>query len=143
MMHGGPARWEHFEHGADVGVRGRGPTRAFALANAAVALTAVVVDPGRVAPVQPVEITCDAPDDELLLVAWLNAVVFEMATRRMLFACFDVALDGRRLRAIAWGEPVDIARHEPAVEIKGATLTLARLAQEADGTWLAQTVLDV
>jgi SHS2 domain-containing protein len=37
---------------------------------------------------------------------------------------------------------VDIARHQPAVEIKGATYTSLRVAQE-DGAWVAQTVVDV
>jgi SHS2 domain-containing protein len=41
------------------------------------------------------------------------------------------------------GEPVDVARHTPAVEVKGATLTELAVRQEADGTWVAQCVLDV
>ena len=34
------------------------------------------------------------PDDELLLVDWLNALIYEMATRRMLFGRFDVTIEG-------------------------------------------------
>jgi tRNA nucleotidyltransferase (CCA-adding enzyme) len=136
--------WEHFSHDADVGIRGRGEARATAFAEAARALTAVVTDPGSVAPRLAVEIRCQAPDDELLLVEWLNALIYEMATRRMLFARFDVEIDDRRaLTATAWGEPVDLGRHRPAVEAKGATMTALRVAREPDGTWLAQTVLDV
>lgn len=136
-------RWEHFEHGADVGVRGMGATKAGAFEQAALALTAVVTDPGRVATRDTVAITCNAPDDELLLVDWLNAVVFEMAVRRMLFARFEVELHQGWLQAHAFGEPVSVARHEPAVEVKGATFTLLRVAPTADGGWLAQTVVDV
>lgn len=136
-------RWEHFEHGADVGVRGVGATKARAFEQAALALTAVVTDPGRVTPRDSVPIRCDAPDDELLLVDWLNAVVFEMAVRRMLFARFEVELHKGWLQAHAIGEPVSVARHEPAVEVKGATCTLLRVAPTAEGGWLAQTVVDV
>ena len=89
------------------------------------------------------EIACEAPDDELLLVDWLNAVVYEMATRKLLFGRFEVSLEGHRLRGRAWGEPIDVARHQPAVEVKGATLTCLRVGQEADGTWVAQCVVDV
>lgn len=32
-------RWEHFEHGADIGIRGVGSTKAEAFAQAAMALT--------------------------------------------------------------------------------------------------------
>lgn len=90
-----------------------------------------------------VEVQCAEPDDELLLTAWLNALVFEMATRRLLFGRFQVQLDGQRLHGRAWGEPVDVARHEPAVEIKGATLTCLRVACQDNGQWIAQCVVDV
>jgi tRNA nucleotidyltransferase (CCA-adding enzyme) len=90
-----------------------------------------------------VEISCEAPDDELLLVDWLNALVFEMATRRMLFARFEVHCDDHRLHGRAWGEKVDVARHQPAVEVKGATLTCLRVGQQIDGMWSAQCVVDV
>ena len=135
-------RWEHFPHGADVGVRGHGPTCAAAFEQAALALTAAVCDPGSVLSEEAVEIDCEAADEELLLAAWLNDVVYEMAVRRMLFGRFAVAIDGLRLHGRAWGEPVDLGRHRPAVEVKGATLTELRVAQ-GPGGWLAQCVIDV
>lgn len=61
------ARWEHFAHGADIGVRGIGPTKAKAFEQAALALTAVIVDPEAVARRETITISCAAPDDELLL----------------------------------------------------------------------------
>lgn len=133
--------WEHFAHGSDIGIRGVGATRDEAFADAARALTAVVTDLDLVAATFAVPIRAEAPDDELLLVAWLDAVIYEMATRRMLFARFDVRIDDHRLAAIAWGEPVDVSRHHPAVEPKGATMTQLRVAQNT--AWLAQTVIDV
>ena len=139
----GAARWEHFAHGADIGVRGRGTSKAEAFEQAARAMTAVITDLELVAPRDPVRIECEAPDDELLFVDLLNAIVYEMATRQFLFGRFEVSLDGCRLSGAAWGEPVDVVRHEPAVEVKGATLTALRVGQEADGTWLAQCIVDV
>jgi tRNA nucleotidyltransferase (CCA-adding enzyme) len=136
------SRWEHFEHGADVGVRGCGATKAEAFEQAALALTAAVADPAAVRPLERVELACEAPDDELLLAEWLNALVYEMSTRRMLFSRFAVTLEGTRLQAQAWGEPVDAARHQPAVEVKGATYTDLRVVPQDDG-WVAQTVVDV
>jgi SHS2 domain-containing protein len=47
------------------------------------------------------------------------------------------------LHAIVRGERVDVVRHEPAVEIKGATYTALRVERLDDGTWLAQCVVDV
>ena len=107
------ARWEHFPHDADVGVRGFGATPAEAFAQAALALTAVATR-ARIEPLSPVEVRCEAPDLELLFVDWLNAIIYEMAVRRMLFARFDVRIEGTELQATLWGEPVDVARHAPA-----------------------------
>lgn len=136
-------RWEHFEHGADIGVRGIGASKARAFEQAARALTAVVAAPDCVMPRERVNIACEAADDELLLVGWLNALVYEMAVRRMLFSRFRVAIDGRCLHATAEGEAVSPARHQPAVEVKGATYTALRVARGDDGLWIAQTVVDV
>ena len=134
--------WEHFEHEADMGVRGFGPTKHAAFEQAALALTAVVADPANVAAREPVAIECEAPDDELLFAEWLNRLVYEMAIRKMLFSRFAVTIDGGRLAGTAWGERVDVARHHPAVEVKGATYTELRVGR-ADGRWMAQTVVDV
>jgi tRNA nucleotidyltransferase (CCA-adding enzyme) len=135
--------WQHFPHDADIGVRGIGHSKAEAFEQAAMAMTAVITDPASVAPAEAVDIACQAPDDELLLVDWLNALVFEMATRRMLFARFEVRCDDHRLSARVWGERVDVARHQPAVEVKGATLTCVGVRQQSDGLWSAQCVVDV
>jgi len=137
------AHWEHFNHAADMGVRGCGDTLAEAFEQAALALTAVIVDPAQVAAAQKVEITCDGDDRELLLVGWLNALVFEMATRKLLFSRFRVSFDGAHLRASAWGEPVQRERHRPVVEVKGATYTALSVVQREHGRWLAQCVVDV
>lgn len=136
-------RSEHFAHAADVGVRGIGPTREAAFEQAALALSAVVTDVAGVAALEPVEIDCDAPRGELLLVDWLNRLIYEMAVRHMIFGRFAVTIAGTRLHAVAWGERIDRERHAPAVEPKGATLTALKLEQRPDGDWLAQCVIDV
>jgi SHS2 domain-containing protein len=135
--------WEHFAHGADIGVRGRAISCAGAFEQAARALTGVLTDPGRVRPLQAVTVSCRAPDAELLLADWLNALVYEMATRGMLFSRFELSIEGDRLSGSAWGEPLDADRHQPAVEVKGATLTALRVERTDDGSWVAQCVVDV
>ncbi|MFC3284074.1 archease [Litchfieldella rifensis] len=135
--------WTHFQHGADIGVRGVGETLERAFEEAAVALTAVIVEPAEVHCRETVEVQCEAPDRELLLADWLNALVYEMATRHMLFCRFKVEFQGARLHGSACGEAVDIARHQPAVEVKGATYTELEVREERPGKWRAQCVVDV
>jgi len=135
--------WEHFSHVADVGVRGFGATSAEAFVQAALATVAAMADPDQVEPREAVTLLAQAPDLELLLAEWLNALIYEMATRKMLFSRFAVAIEDNRLMATAWGEPVDRARHELGTEVKGATLTALRVAEEQPGRWVAQCVVDV
>jgi len=135
--------WAHFPHEADAGIRGVGASKQEAFEQAAMAMTAVITDPQRVRTAEEVRISCSAPDDELLLVDWLNALIYEMATRKMLFGRFEVHLNGGKLSAKAWGEKVDVARHEPAVEPKGASYTELQVKQDATGAWIAQCVVDV
>src|SRR6516165_4834835 len=136
------ARWEHFPHDADAGVRGFGATAAEAFEQAALALTSIVTH-AKVEPRASIEVKCEAEDLELLLADWLNAIIYEMAVRRMLFGRFAVKIDGTHLSGTLWGEPVDVGRHVPACEPKGATYTALKVARDPDGTWSAACVVDV
>ena len=69
-------RWEHFPHDADMGIRGIGHSKAEAFEQAALALTAVTLDPDQDPstsgrghfPVKPRMMSCYSWD-------WLNALV--------------------------------------------------------------------
>ena len=134
--------WEHFPHDADVGLRGWGATPSDAFEQAAYALTTVVTR-ARVNPNVAVRVTCEAPDLELLFVEWLNAIIYEMAVRNMLFGRFLVRIENNRLEGTLWGELVDVERHAPACEPKGATYTALKVAKDADGRWSAACIVDV
>lgn len=128
---------------ADIGVRGIGPSREIAFAEAAVALCAVVTEPKLVRPEVLFEVDCRAKQDKFLLMDWLNALISEMSAHRMIFSEFDVDISDGHLHGRAWGETADPVRHHPAVEVKGATLTELKVVRNADGLWTAQCVVDV
>ena len=131
-----------FDHVADVGVAGEGSTVEEAFAAAARAMFGIMVSLDRVETPEEVSLECTAPDVELLLVSWLNTLLAEADVREMVFSDFDVVIEGDRLRGRARGERLDPSRHEPGVEVKGATLTELRVARGPEG-WRAQTVVDV
>ncbi len=139
---------EQFEHGADVGIRGRGATLGEAFAGAAAALSSLwSPDPSRVRPLRAETVTCEAPDLERLLVAFLDELIYLFATRRLVLRDFEVrveAVPGRpaRLEARGVGERYDPERHEGTVEPKGATYTALRVGPDAGG-FVAQCVVDV
>ena len=135
--------WEHFSHPADIGIRGFGPTREEAFAQAALALTAVIVDLEKVRPREAVDIVCREDDDEMLFMNWLGSLLYEMGTRNMLFSRFEIEPVEGGVRARAWGEPVGAGKHKPAVEVKAATYAGLKVAKDSDGNWLAQCIVDV
>ncbi|GAB4176149.1 MAG: archease [Rhodocyclaceae bacterium] len=137
------ARWEHFSHASDIGVRGIGASREEAFAQAALALTAVMTDPARVLPLHAIDIHAEGEDDALLFMAWMDALIYEMATRRMLFSRFEPRIAAQALEARIWGEALDVAKHRPAVEVKAATFAELRVEELPGGGWLAQCVVDV
>lgn len=136
------AGWEQFPHDADIGIRGWGRTVAEAFEQAARAMTSAVTE-ARIEPRSAVTVQCEAPELELLFVEWLNAVIYEMAVRDMIFAEFVVRIDGCELRGTLEGEPLDVQRHAPVCEPKGATYTALEVAQSPDGLWSAACVIDV
>lgn len=135
--------WEHIEHDADIGLLATAATREEVFELMGEALTAIICDPAAVRTTATLTIRCEAPDDALLLVDWLNALIYEMATHRMLFGNWRVELDGQRLEATVQGETVDRRRHRPVVEVKGATYTALTFEQAEDGEWHAQCIVDV
>ncbi|HEY7912070.1 MAG TPA: archease [Blastocatellia bacterium] len=135
--------WNNFIDEFDVGVRGVGSSLEEAFEEAAVALTAIMTDPEKVELKEEVAITCEAPDLKLLLVEWLNALIRQTATRKMLFSRFDVELDGLRLRATARGEVMDAQKHELGMEPKKATTNDLMVGEGKDGEWIAQCAVDL
>jgi len=135
--------WEHISHPSDIGIRGVAPTKAEAFAQAAMALTAVIADLEKVEPKEVVDIVCEEDDDEMLFMVWLSSLLYEMDARNMLFSRFEIELVEGGLKAKVWGEPVDVAKHEPVVEVKAATYAGLEVGRDNEGNWVAQCIVDV
>ncbi len=151
--------WEHFAHQADIGIRAIADSLGKAFEDAAVALTAIVTEPNNVAKIESVKIECSAENNELLLVNWLNSVIYEMAVRKMLFSRFEVRIDpapsdnsnlnirrcgveNLKVSATIWGEKINQQKHSPAVEPKAVTYNQLSVKNE-NGNWIVQCVIDV
>ncbi len=137
------ASWQHFQHIADIGIRGCGNSVEEAFTQAAMAMTAVITDPQLVGNKTCFDVECNSTNLEFLFVDWLNVLIYEMATRHMLFTQFDIQINDGRLKANICGEQVNRKKHQPAVEIKGATLTELQVKKDKQGLWCAQCIVDV
>jgi SHS2 domain-containing protein len=136
----------YLDHTADLAVRAWGGTAGEAFAEAARALGSAMVNLERVRPTTSRAFALRGSSLELLLVDWLAALVAEKDVSGLVFSRFDVDIEENgpevALRASAWGEPLDRARHEPRSEVKGISLLGLRVRVDG-GTWFAEYVADV
>ncbi|HUL96771.1 MAG TPA: archease [Usitatibacter sp.] len=138
---GGGAGYGYFDHDADVGIVGRGPDLETAFVSAAKAMFALSTDIKTVRDKQRFEIQFEEEDIEIALVRWLNLLLAHAGDRHLALGRFSLRRDGAQWRGEAWGEPWRDGL-ERGTELKGATLTMLRVAR-ADGGWEARCVVDV
>lgn len=133
--------YAYFDHGADIGLVGRGPTLEAAFEAAAAATFAIMVDLSAVRPATAVRFTFEEADVELALVTWLNRLLAEARAADLVLGRFRVHRHGAHWSGEGWGEPwrADLER---GVEVKGATLTMLAVRRGAGG-WEARCVVDV
>ncbi len=135
------AAHEFFEHGADIGVVGRGVGIEQAFTDAAAAMFAIMAEPEAVRPVIQIDVAFDEEDIELALVRWLNALLAQARENGAVFGRFELQRDGPHWRGRAFGERWrdELLR---GTEVKGATLTALSVRQDSEG-WQARCVVDV
>lgn len=132
---------DYFEHGADIGVIGRGATLEDAFADAAGAMFAIMAPPDEVEESLCVEIDFDEPDAEFALVTWLNRLLAEARLQGAVFSRFELARQGDHYLGRAFGGKWNPAI-ERGTEVKGATLTALSVRQDEKG-WEARCIVDV
>ncbi|MBC8393330.1 MAG: archease [Deltaproteobacteria bacterium] len=135
--------WEHFHHQADIGIRGIGKSLEQAFEEGAMALMAVICTPETIEAREAITIQCDADEKDLLFADWINALIYEMDVRKMLFSRFEVQLNNHQLSAKVWGQAADPDKHELAVEVKAATFMELKVYENDRHQWVAQCVVDV
>jgi hypothetical protein len=68
--------YDYFEHEADIGIIGRGPTLAEAFESAATAMFAIMAEPARIKNTLSIQYEFEEDDPEFALVTLLNRSVF-------------------------------------------------------------------
>jgi len=138
--------WEHFEHVADIGIRGIGDTLEQAFAEGARAMFAVMVDISKVQPKEQIEVKVTGRNLPELFASWLNELLAQKDITGLTFSEFEVQIkqteSGYELVGKARGEPLDPERHRAEIEVKAATYEQLKVEQK-NGKWIAQCVVDV
>lgn len=134
--------FEIIDHTADVGIVSHGKSIEEAFINATYGMYSLIVDLKTVTEQTHHEIVVEAPDQEELLVVWLNELLYLLDAENLLFCRFEITdLSQTNLKAIAYGEPVDPNRHHLKTQVKAATYHMLKLEQ--DTGYRAQVILDV
>jgi len=134
--------FEIIEHTADIGIRAYGSDMNEAFVNAARAMFSLIADPDKVNMTLFRDIEVTAPDREILLVEWLNELIFIFDTEQLLFKKFDImSLNDTGLIARCFGEKVDKSRHELKMGIKSVTYHMLKV--EKNINYQVQVLLDI
>lgn len=131
------------EHTADIGFEAFGATREQAFANAARALTSLIVAPESILPREEMALRTEGSDVPSLLVNWLSEILYRFDAEGWLFRDFEIQnLADRSLAATARGERFDRARHQPKLLVKAITYHQLEFRKTEEG-WRAQVYVDV
>ncbi|MBT3582479.1 archease [Candidatus Woesearchaeota archaeon] len=136
--------FSHFEHRADIGVKGTGKTLAESFEESAKAMFEVMTNIKKIKPTKKIEFEVTAENEVELLINFLNQALGEADAEQMFLSKFKVTIstDGMlALSAIAWGSPIT-AKTEVRTEVKAATLSQAKVEKKA-GKFIAQCIVDV
>jgi len=108
-------------------------------------LAATVEDPDSVERRERRSVTLEEPDLELLLLRFLNELVYLRDAEEVLLHADRISVTrnaGARLESELAGERIDPGRHALAAEVKAATAHGLRVASTPAG-WTAAVTLDV
>ena len=120
--------FEIVDHTADVGIRAYGASINQAFANAAKALFSLITELDSVDEVLHRDIELVAPDQESLLVEWLNELIYLFDAENIIFKRFDITrLNSTRLKARSYGEKVDSSKHKLKIGVKAATYHMLKV----------------
>lgn len=135
--------FEILDHTADVGIKSYGNTLKEAFENAAAGMFSLITDLDVIKMELSDEIFVEAEDRESLLVEWLNEIIYNFEVEYKAYKRFKIVdWDGEHhLRAIVYGEPLDLGRHQIKSQIKACSYHMLKI--EHGDLWSAQVIFDV
>jgi len=135
--------FEVIEHTADIGIVAYGADIKQIFTNAALGLFNLMADLDNLKESVKREIDLSAEDVEVLLIEWLNELIYISEVDHILFKRFEIKeLSNAHLRAICFGEKIKPGQHRLKREIKAATYHMLQLNKQ-DGNYKVQIIFDI
>ena len=139
-------KYEYLEHTGDIGIRAYGSTIEELFINAAQGLLEAIADLSTIGTTTQAEIEVSAESLEELMVAWLDELNFRHEVEEIFFRQVEIQEISQapcRVVAVAYGEPVDFAKHVVYTEVKSITYHQLIVEQTPDNRWMAQVIFDL
>ncbi len=136
-------RYEQFPHTSDIGVHVYGKDLRDLFENAAFAMFDVIADLENISGDMEETIELEAQDQDLLLVAWLDELLYKFFTKGLIFYKFQVELLTEcELKAKAFARPVAVNRNRLKTEIKAVTYSGLKI-RKSDADYEVEIIFDV
>ena len=135
--------FEVIDHTADIGIVAYGTDIKQVFANAALGLFNLMADLDDFKEDVRREVELSAEDVEILLVEWLNELIYIFDVEHIIFKRFEIEeLTSTQIKARCFGEKIKPGKHKLKREIKAATYHMLQISKE-DGSYKVQVIFDI
>ncbi|MDD5438970.1 MAG: archease [Candidatus Omnitrophica bacterium] len=136
-------RYKLIPHTADIAIRANGRDLKELFANAAFGMFDIIADLDGITTSLSMDITLTGTPAELLLVRWLDELLYNFYTKGIIFSRFEVlTVDQDRLTARVYGRHVGENRNRLKTEIKAVTFHDLTIREE-NGVFGVEIIFDI
>lgn len=135
-----------FDHTADVLFVARAETLPELFNQCALAVEETMADVAKIKPKQKIKILGENKKVDGLLFDFMEELVFFKDYKQLLFSRFEIVITEKEglynMSCNAYGEKLDVARHDPRVDVKAVTMHEFEVIKDQQG-WKAKVLLDI
>ncbi|MFC1513733.1 archease [candidate division KSB1 bacterium] len=139
-------KFEVLDHTADIGLEFSAGTIEELFEIAAIGMFSIITDPGSTSTTEKIRIELSSSAHDLLLVEWLNELLYISETKKLFFSKFNIecksSTDGVNIVSICEGEKISTIKHRFLTEIKTATYHQLFIKQSESG-WKGRVIFDI
>ncbi|MBL7068874.1 MAG: archease [Candidatus Omnitrophica bacterium] len=136
-------RYEIINHTADIGIKVYGKSLEELFINAASGMFEIIADLDGLKPSTSIKVKLEAQNDEELLVAWLDELIYNFYTKKIIFSEFKISsLSAAKIEAEAIGKHIGDKKSRLKTEIKAATYHDLKIEKES-GNYQVQIIFDI
>jgi SHS2 domain-containing protein len=135
--------FEIIDHTADIGITAYGADIKELFTNAALGLFSLMADLDGLDENIKREVGMSAEDIEVLLVEWLNELIYVSEVEHVIFKRFEInELNSNSIKATCFGEKLKSGQRRLKREIKAATYHMLKIDKDAKG-YKTQIIFDI